>query len=242
MSVSKPESDGGLSLLRYYFGQAGLLPSLETSTAGMFYREVLLTYRLLFGQHKRSWKLCRETGGLYVHDIRSWRTLWLRRRGNKGPDGTADTVDSLLDRLCAPDCSREQLYDDVGAPDVRSVYSAQQDFPFFGDRLIALQEYVRFLGPTDFRSLFYDRRDLTKFFGFFTVMVFGITTLLLSIMAVALAAGQIAGMFRTGNYSVSLICPMPTFSQCCVVTVTSSFVTPCHSVNLHHRPSKRPRP
>ncbi len=165
----------------------------------MFYKEVLLTYRLLFGQHKRSWKLGRETVKVLTHGARSWKTLWFRRRQTTRPDEAADTVDSLLGRLCGLDCSKEQLYDAIGAPDVRSVYSAQQDFPFFGDRLIALQEYVRLLEPADFRALFYDRRDLTKFFSFLTAMIFGVTTFLLSIMAVALAAGQIAISFRTGN-------------------------------------------
>lgn len=109
--------------------------------------------------------------------------------------GLAD--DSLLRRLCCADCTHEPFFDEIGAADVRSVYSAQTDFPFFGDRLIALQEYVRLLEPMDLRSLYYDRRDLGKFMNVWTTMVFGAITLVLAMLGVFLAAGQVATAFRS---------------------------------------------
>ncbi|KAJ4263558.1 hypothetical protein NW762_006377 [Fusarium torreyae] len=104
--------------------------------------------------------------------------------------------DSLLVRLCCADCTQEPLYDEIGAPDVRSVYSAQHDFPFFGDRLIALQEYVRLIEPMDLRALYYDRRDLARFMSVWTTIVFGAITLLLATLGVFLAAGQIGTTFK----------------------------------------------
>ena len=65
--------------------------------------------------------------------------------------------------------------------------------------MIVLQEYVRLLEPTDLQSLCYDRRDLNKFFSFLMAAVFEVTTLVLFIMAVILAAGEIASAFRTGG-------------------------------------------
>ncbi|KAK4197712.1 putative dipeptidyl peptidase iii [Triangularia verruculosa] len=165
-------------LFRFYSSQAGLPLSLETSPAGIFYREVLFTCLLLFGQHKPSCKLYNQS------DSSTWKTVWFRRKQNQSPEKATDT---------------EQLYDEIGAPDMRSIYSAQQDFPFFGDRLIALQEFVRLLEPSDYRSQFYDRRDLNKFCSFVNTMVFGFTSFVLSAMAVILAAVQIAAAFKPEN-------------------------------------------
>lgn len=108
----------------------------------------------------------------------------------------AEAEDSLLRKLCCADCTHEPLYDEIGAADVRSVYSAQTDFPFFGDRLIALQEYVRLLEPMDLRALYYDRRDLSKFMSVWTAIVLGAMTLVLATLGVLLAAGQIATAFK----------------------------------------------
>ncbi|KAF4436969.1 hypothetical protein F53441_13151 [Fusarium austroafricanum] len=181
--------------------------ALEPSPAGSFYREVLLTYRLVFGQHKRSWRLCCKEGGLERQKQGSWK-IWLgwglvlrsfRLCGiTKAEEATRISLgqDSLLLRLCCADCTQEPVYDEIGAPDVRSVYSAQHDFPFFGDRLIALQEYVRLIEPMDLRALYYDRRDLSRCMSVWTTMVFGTVTLVLATLGVFLAAGQIGTTFK----------------------------------------------
>ncbi|KAI0199457.1 hypothetical protein F4808DRAFT_432533 [Astrocystis sublimbata] len=187
------------NFFRHYFSSSGQsLPAiLENKPAAIFYREVLLTYRLLFGQHKKSWKLCRKIGKIKGTHRRSWRRSWPWNRASQ-PDDYNLPHDSLLQRLCCSEASFEPFYDDIEAPLARSAYSAQHDFPFFGDRLVALQEYIQLVEPTDMRSAYYDRRDLSKFINVWFTVVFGLITLILSILGVLLAAGQIATSFQPG--------------------------------------------
>jgi hypothetical protein len=107
-----------------------------------------MTYRLLFGQDKRSWKLRRKNIG---------------QKGETKPSDGFD--DPLLRRLCCYDWTTETLYDELDAPNVRSLYSAHQDYPFFGDRLIALQEYSRLFQPYYWKTLCFDWRDMNQFCG-----------------------------------------------------------------------------
>ncbi|KAF9776436.1 hypothetical protein IL306_005371 [Fusarium sp. DS 682] len=92
------------------------------SLAVDFYYEVLLTFRLIFGQNKRSWSLMKKKGSV-------------PRLGKK--EFNSD-VDPLLYGLCCQDWDDEPLYDKIHAPAARSAYSARQDFPFFSERLILL--------------------------------------------------------------------------------------------------------
>lgn len=70
-----------------------------------------------------------------------------------------------------------------------------KDFPFFGDRLITLQDYTEMLEPTTLTTLFYDRRSMTKFCANWAVIYFGVLTLVLAILGLGLAAAQVAGGF-----------------------------------------------
>ena len=100
--------------------------------------------------------------------------------------------DPLLYRLCCTSWEDELVFDEIGAPTVRSLYSATQDFPFIGQRLLNLQEYTRQLEPHNWKTLYYDRRDLNRFCATWAVIFFGGVPLVLSIFGIALAAGQIA--------------------------------------------------
>ncbi|KAI1130216.1 hypothetical protein F5Y10DRAFT_289677 [Nemania abortiva] len=148
----------------------------KRSPAADFFREVLLTYRLLFGQDKRSWKLCKTEGDITPK--------------------ACDDNDPLLYHLCCQDWENEAIYDEIQAPDVRSVYSARQDFSFFGERLIALQEYTRMLEPDTWRTLYYDRRNLSRFVTIWAAIFFGLATLVFAILGLGLAAAQVVGGFK----------------------------------------------
>ena len=161
----------------------------QTTPAANFFREVLVTYRLLFGQDKRSWKLAkalRSQGGL--------RRVMNRIAGLKSDSLSWDGVsDPLLKTLCTCDGDEVGLYDDLEVPGSRSIYSAQQDFPFFGQRLIAIQEYTRLVQPYDLRTLWFDRRDTNRFYTIWAVIAFSILTLVLDLLGLALAAAKVAG-------------------------------------------------
>lgn len=107
------------------------------------FREVLLSYRLLFGQGEASRKAYSKGD--------------LRKRHRQ-----SILEDSLLDSLCAIDCRKEQLYAEVNAGPPKEQYSARKDFPFFGQRLVALQLFVVDQNPSDFWTLWHDRRDICE--------------------------------------------------------------------------------
>ena len=113
-----------------------------------FLREVLLSYRLIFGQDRRAWK--------------AFRKLWKRTDGVFG-DGGAKACDPLLERLCGHSWQDEiQLYEELDAHDVPNHYSPSQDFPFLGRRLLRVQDFTKMQNPQDWRVLWSDRRDISK--------------------------------------------------------------------------------
>jgi len=152
-----------------------------TSPAREYFKELLLTYRVIFGQDKRSWKLCNKIGA------------------SNNPENNDGTIDPLLHKLCCCDWETEPLYDEIDVFDARSIYSAQQDFPFFGERLIILQEYTRMLEPYDWRSLYADRRNMNRFCTIWAVIFFGIITLVLTLLGLGIGAAQVAGTFRPSD-------------------------------------------
>lgn len=165
------------------------------SPAGDFFREVLMTFRLIFGQDKTSWKLAKsfQSPGRIR---RVWENLTGRSRASLSWE---DVSDPRLQALCTCDVGEEQLYDDLELPDARSVYSAQLDFPYFGQRLIAIQEYIKLVQPYDLQTLWYDRRDANRFYTIWAVIAFSMLTLVLALIGIVLAAAQVAGSFVKGG-------------------------------------------
>lgn len=105
-----------------------------------FYREVLLSYRLIFD----------EPGG---------SRPWLK------DDHTCTrrvSTDRLLQRLCTPKCAKEPLYTAIQAPLPKSQYTASKDFPFLGQRLDIIQRYIVGKNPADLPAMLRDRRDTCK--------------------------------------------------------------------------------
>lgn len=139
--------------------------------------EVLITYRVLFGQHRHAWRLYNaETAAL----VKS----------------TRDRSDPLLAELCGRDWSEQRLFDELEGPTVKNVYSAASDFPFFGERLLELHQYIALLDPHDWKTLWHDRRDIARFWTVWAVIFFGVIATLLALVGLFLAAAQVAGSFR----------------------------------------------
>ena len=111
------------------------------------FREILLSYRLLFGQDKHS-----------------WQAFNANFRNITGITKDGDQVhDPLLVRLCGSKWTRERaLYRSIAAPEASNHYSAMRDFPLLGTRLARLQHFSEVQNPHDWKVLWYDQRDISK--------------------------------------------------------------------------------
>jgi hypothetical protein len=74
------------------------------------------------------------------------------------------------------------------------MYSARGDFPNLGKRLLELQDYMNAQNPQDLVALWYDRRDILRFYTFWAVVVVGGLSVLLSFIQTVLTAIQLAKM------------------------------------------------
>jgi hypothetical protein len=121
-----------------------------------FFRELLLTFRILFGQDERSVR-----AGL---------------RCCAGQD-THRLADPMLALLCGKPWTTPEardLYDDVGAGAVRDTYDSNADFPIMGARLLELQQFVKDYHPTTLTALWRDRKDPTAWFNIWSTQVRGL--------------------------------------------------------------------
>jgi hypothetical protein len=134
--------------------------------------EVLCTYRLLFGQHPRA------------------RYLYRRADSTKSALSITGT-DPLLRELCGSSHNKSRLFDCINAFPAKIVHSARSDFPYLGRRLVKLHQYVINQNPSDLTALWYDRRDLNRFYTFWAVVLVGGISLFLSFVQVLLSAVQV---------------------------------------------------
>ena len=132
------------------------------------FEEVLLSYRLIFGQDDRSWKAFSRMA-----------PLWEEQRGRLPWEATWD-CDPMLAVLCGKSCTDEearQVYDDIDANEPANYYDSNTEFPFFGKRLLELQQLIKQYQPQDVRSLWNDRRDVA---AWYTLRTNQVRTLMLS--------------------------------------------------------------
>lgn len=132
--------------------------------------EVLLSYRLLFGQHGPSRKLFRE---------REWKKA--RWNGN---------IDSLLDALCGD----KDMNDFSRTKEVlreRGVYNANVSFPHLGARLMDLEDYSTSQRPRNLLEVWNDVRDPERLLTFRAVLIIGGLGLFLGLVQVFVGIVQI---------------------------------------------------
>jgi len=148
------------------------------------FREILLSYRMIFGQDDRSWKAFKNMIPLLEEQRgrSSWETTW--------------DCDPLLSVLCGSSCKDKeirQLYDDIDANEPASFYDPNKEFPFFGRRLLKLQQLIKHHQPHDVRSLLNDRRDVAAWYNLRTnqlLAIFGCVTILLMLVSLSLQVWQ----------------------------------------------------
>lgn len=107
-----------------------------------FYIEVLLSYRVLFGQDNISHR-----------DFQTWI-----QHGNPLPK---EYHDFLLPLLCSHKWDSSEafhIWEFIDAEDPSSHYCPTEDFPFLGKRLLELQKYVRNQKANSFWAMWYDNK------------------------------------------------------------------------------------
>lgn len=147
----------------------------KTKGSAVFFKEILYSYRILFGQDRKSWRAFRSD-----HD----KSPFFDPRIN-------DDYDSLLYEICRKDWSDQPVFDDVHAPPTKNVYLAQLDFPYFAGRLIDLQDFVLTQSPNNWTTLWRDRRDTARFWTLWAVIIFGTASLILSVLQVGIGLAQV---------------------------------------------------
>lgn len=154
-----------------------------------FFEEILLTYRILFGQDERSWRAFAKLAN-----------TWESEQCSEKPW----SCDPLLKTLCGQSSLSDGakiIYDEIEAGEQASHYDPHTEFPFFGSRLIELQEFVKNHQPQNVRSLLTDKRDVAAwytlwsnqlliFFATFTIFLM-IVSLIFQIWQVVLAKQQL---------------------------------------------------
>ncbi|KAL8937278.1 MAG: hypothetical protein Q9216_004507 [Gyalolechia sp. 2 TL-2023] len=123
------------------------------------HKEILRSYRLLFGQDRRSRKLFNA-----------------QEHRKASTDGISDP---LLEQLCGQARKASVVLEDdtFNEPDL---YNAKFEFPFLGQRLNYLQEYAHSCTPHRIRDVWHDTRDPAKWLVVWAVTFFGVPALVLS--------------------------------------------------------------
>lgn len=141
--------------------------------AQTFYREILLTYRLIFGQDKSSW-----------HQLASSRSSPIFETGR------SEEIDPLLRELMSRPWRKQAIFSEIRAGPSRPAYPAS-DFAFFGNRLQTLQDFVATQAPDDFWSLMRDRRDLNRLWTIRSAVIFGLGATFLAVVQIVVGILQV---------------------------------------------------
>jgi hypothetical protein len=144
-----------------------------------YFREVLLSYRLIFGQDKKSWKAFVEKSALRPP---GWDCLL----------PGFDDADPLLQTLCGTSASSPaaaDLYAEIEAEEV-SPYYYPDSFPFLGRRILDLQTFIKGRHPHNWRALWNDRRNVAYWWTFWAVLFIGGGTILLGLLQLAISIWQ----------------------------------------------------
>ncbi|KAI9772632.1 MAG: hypothetical protein M1840_000226 [Geoglossum simile] len=135
-------------------------------------REILLSFRLIFGDNS---------------DSRSF----YRKRAKIDAEKNG-SLDPILDQLCGKRPSVSNPGEDWLPSQTTESYEKQDTFPLLTPRLNVLQKYILRQQPSRWRSLWDDRRDLTRWYTVWVVAIFGVLSVFLSIVQIILGAIQVS--------------------------------------------------
>jgi len=150
---------------------------------------MLLTYRLLFGQDLRSSKLfVKEMAAIAKRHAKSKAALHLPPHIFALPD-----ADPLLPLLCSLHADElagiSDLYAELNAGVLQSFYTPDM-YPFFAEKLLVLQAYVKEQHPHNWHTLWNDHRNKGNWWQFWAVLFIGGGTLLLATLSLVFQIWQ----------------------------------------------------
>ena len=149
-------------------------PRADEEDIAQFLREVILSFRLLFGQSVKSRKLFRHVFTAAMAPFTQ--------------------PDTLLAYLCTekqlPVASSQQA--GSWMPKDKTAYYPARDFPVLYKRVELIAKELGRSKPKSVGGLLRDRRDTLQFWTFWLVAIFGGVSIILSIIQVALQGIQIA--------------------------------------------------
>lgn len=161
----KPEQDHG-TLYDFAVSNADWSRWATVEDIDQLLREILMSYRLLFGQDKAS------------------RQLF--RRCDPFDDVAVEGRDATLTQFCHQATnSFEEIVRD------RSSYNLEDDFAVLRSRLVALILHLKTRRPRTWKELWGDKRDSSAWYTFWAVVVIGGLGLLLALSQVVLQIIQI---------------------------------------------------
>lgn len=139
-------------------------PRADVGAIESMLREVVISYRLLFGQQAKTRRL--------------FRRVWAVAEGLP-----LRHADALLSELCACKHVDWGIYDRV-MPEDRQVYFAARDFPVLYERVQLVAKELEAVKPMSVADLLHDRRDKLQWWTFWLVAIFGGVSILLSMIQV----------------------------------------------------------
>jgi hypothetical protein len=163
------------------------------------HHEMLLSYRLLFAQSSKSRRI---VGRLLSQSSKKASTHTV--------SGITDDADPFLSTICTTPLlshwrhfsfTRQNLLPGTIFPpstlDIHGqlqecdTYSARDDFPVFGSRLLQLQRYNMRQQPSRVRDLWRDRRNPLQWYTFWAVLWIGGVTIILAVLQLLVGIVQI---------------------------------------------------
>jgi hypothetical protein len=142
---------------------------------------MLLTYRLIFGQDTRSYRL-------FAKEMASQA----KSRKTSPCDPQFAEPDPMLTKLCGLSCDAlgvADIYQEIRAQDVQSYYMPNS-YPFFAERLLNLQRHVKEQHPHDWKTLWYDHRNKSNWWQFWAVLFIGVGVLILGTLSLTFQIWQ----------------------------------------------------
>ena len=137
-------------------------PRADSDDIRSILEEILLSFRLLFGQSSAGRK-------------------HFRRLVKSNPE-LQENGDRLLFALCT-----EPHFEHAIVPNDRPNFFLDRDFPVLGGRIKLLMEDLKDSRPQGWRQLLRDRRDTVQYWTFWLVAIFGAISIMLSMIQVILA-------------------------------------------------------
>lgn len=133
-------------------------------------QDIVLSYRLLFGQKKASRQ--------YFRSLRPFESI---------PEGR--------DRVLTALCGQKRFKVGYEVQD-REIYVLDDDFPVLASRIAVLLRHLSTRRPRTWKELWNDKRDSASWFTFWAVLIIGGTGIILAFIQVVLQTVQLAIQLR----------------------------------------------